>query len=231
MSLTFFLRTESDAIMLSCFAFGRSLMEKRMSNQSGRNRIAVIFSLLILLTLAQTRVLAQSTTTTEQPSTPIYTRPTVLTRPAPQPATAQPFPNSPTIAQPARPDIAPPKPVIITQGLLVETLDGKTVMAQDADQGYNPASAVKLGTALTALKSLGVDYRFPTAVWTNGTLDQTTGTLTGDLIFSGRDPSFHYEHAIMIARELNKRGIRTVTGNLIVSLGFTMNFDGATERS
>ena len=40
-------------------------------------------------------------------------------------------------------------------------------MAQDADQGYNPASAVKLGTALTALKSLGVDYRFPTAVWTN----------------------------------------------------------------
>ena len=206
-------------------------MEKRMSNQSGRNRIAIIFSLLILLTLAQTRVLAQSTTSTEQPSTPIYTRPTVLTRPAPQPATAQPFPNSPTIAQPARPDIAPPKPVIITQGLLVETLDGKTVMAQDADQGYNPASAVKLGTALTALKSLGVDYRFPTAVWTNGTLDQTTGTLTGDLIFSGRDPSFHYEHAIMVARELNKRGIRTVTGNLIVAPGFTMNFDGATLRS
>src|SRR5437764_15361827 len=128
-------------------------MEKRMSNQSGSNRIAIIFALLILLTLAQTRVLAQSTTSaTEQPSTPSYTRPTVLTRPATQPATTQPFPNSPTIAQPARPDIAPPKPVIITQGLLVETLDGKTVMAQDADQGYNPASAVKLGTALKALK-------------------------------------------------------------------------------
>jgi D-alanyl-D-alanine carboxypeptidase/D-alanyl-D-alanine-endopeptidase (penicillin-binding protein 4) len=215
-------------------------MEKRMNNQSSRNRIAVIFSLLMLLTLAQTRVLAQSSTsTTAQPSAPNYTRPTVLTRSPSQPPTAPSsratttlttMPVAPDIAPP-KPDIAPPKPVIITQGLLVETLDGKTVMSQDADQGYNPASAVKLGTTLTALKIIGVDYRFPTAVWTNGTFDQATGTITGDLIFSGRDPSFHFEHAVMIARELNKRGIHTVTGNLIVAPGFTMNFDGSAQRS
>lgn len=212
-------------------------MEKRMGNQSSRNRIAIVFSLLLLLLLTQSRAaLAQSSTpATEQQSTSgsSYTRPTVLTRPATQPATTQPLSNATTkaTAQPATPDIAPAKPVIITQGLLVETTDGKTLMSQDADQGYNPASAVKLATALTAIKSLGIDYRFPTVVWTNGTFDKATGTITGDLIFSGSDPSFHYEHAMMIARELNQMGIRSVTGNLIVAPGFTMNFDSSAQRS
>lgn len=205
-----------------------------MSNQSGRNRISIIFSLLVLLMLVQTLVSAQ-TSTTEQTSTPTYTRPTVLTRTASQPATTQPLPGTTTTtattAQPAKPDIAPAKPVIITQGLLVETLDGKVLMAQDEDRGYNPASVVKLATALTAIKSLGIDYRFPTAVWMTGTFDKATGTITGDLVVSGRDPSFHYEHAVMIARELNQMGIRTVTGNLIVAPGFTMNFDGSAQRS
>ena len=29
--------------------------------------------------------------------------------------------------------------------------------------------------------------------------------LTGNLYISGRDPSFHYEHAVLLARELNYR--------------------------
>ncbi|MBA2731965.1 MAG: D-alanyl-D-alanine carboxypeptidase [Acidobacteria bacterium] len=200
-------------------------MEKRMTRQSSWNKIAFTFSLLVLLTLAQTHALAQ-TKTTEQPS-PNYTRPTVLTRPVAQP---QPIPSQPTTL-PATPDIAPPAPVIITHGLLVETLDGKIVAEQGVHQGYNPASAVKLGTALAALKNFGVDHRFSTAVWTTGTFDRTTGTITGDLIVSGRDPSFHYEHAVMVARELNKQGIRVVTGDLIVAPGFTMNFDWSAQSS
>ena len=209
-------------------------MKNRMNKQSSKTRIAFIFSLLILLTAsAQTHTLAQATTTEQTP--PNYTRPTVLTRPATTTTTApvgeQSANGSLPTAQPVTPDVAPPKPIIITQGLLVETLDGKVLMEQDADQAYNPASAVKLGTALSALKSFGADYRFSTAVWTNGTFDQATGTITGDLIVSGRDPSFHYEHAVMIARELNKQGIRTVTGDLIVAPGFTMNFDWSAQRS
>lgn len=201
-----------------------------MSKQQRKTVTAFIFSLLFLLIGAQTNALAQSTET-EQPS-PNYTRPTVLTRPVNQPSTAPAVPSAlPPTTNPATPDIAPPEPVIRIQGLLVESVDGKVLMEQDVDQGFNPASAVKLGTALTALKTFGVDYRFTTAVWTTGTFDPSTGTINGDLIVSGRDPSFHYEHAVMVARELNRQGIRTVTGDLIVAPGFTMNFDWSAQHS
>jgi len=69
------------------------------------------------------------------------------------------------------------------------------------------------------------------AVWTSGPIDRATGTLNGDLVISGRDPSFRYEHAVMLARQLNELGIKTVTGNLIVAPGFTMNFDWSAKRS
>jgi D-alanyl-D-alanine carboxypeptidase/D-alanyl-D-alanine-endopeptidase (penicillin-binding protein 4) len=116
-------------------------------------------------------------------------------------------------------------------GILIETLDGKTVRDVASEELYNPASNVKLLTALVALKNFGHDYRFTTAVWTNGTFDAATGTINGDLIISGRDPSFHYEHAVELAQELNKQGIRVVTGDLIVPYGFTMNFDWSALRS
>jgi D-alanyl-D-alanine carboxypeptidase/D-alanyl-D-alanine-endopeptidase (penicillin-binding protein 4) len=150
-----------------------------------------------------------------------------MTRPAPVAGT------QPNIAQPA-PDIAQPTGDATTgrmQGVLVETLDGKKVMEQSANVAFNPASAVKLATALNALRNWGASHRFSTGVWTNGTLDTTTGTLTGDLIISGRDPSLHYEHAILMAHELNNLGIRTVTGDLVIAPRFTMNFDWSAQRS
>ncbi len=117
------------------------------------------------------------------------------------------------------------------QGVLAETLDGSTVAAQALDDKFNPASSIKLATALAALKTFGPEHRFPTSVWASGEIDQATGALAGDLIVAGRDPSFHYEHAVMLARELNELGIRTINGKLIVSPGFTMNFDWSTRRS
>jgi D-alanyl-D-alanine carboxypeptidase/D-alanyl-D-alanine-endopeptidase (penicillin-binding protein 4) len=117
------------------------------------------------------------------------------------------------------------------QGVLVETLDGKTVSVQSADENFNPASAIKLATALVSLKTFGPQYRFTTGIWITGALDKATGSLNGDLYISGRDPSFHHEHAVMIARQLNNLGIRTVSGNLIVAPGFTMNFNWSARRS
>ena len=117
------------------------------------------------------------------------------------------------------------------QGVLAETLDGATVAAQSVDGKFNPASAIKLATALVALQRLGPEHRFLTSAWSTGTIDKSNGTLTGDLILTGRDPSFHYEQAVMMAQELNQLGIRTVKGNLIVAPGFTMNFDGSAKHS
>src|SRR5713226_5571307 len=111
------------------------------------------------------------------------------------------------------------------QGVLAETLDGSTVAAQAVDDKFNPASSIKLATALAALKTFGPEHRFLTSVWASGEIDQATGALAGDLIVAGRAPSFNYEHAMMLARELNELGIRTINGKLIVSPGLTMNFD------
>lgn len=124
-----------------------------------------------------------------------------------------------------------PAPVYGFQGVLIETLDGRVVSTQAADQKFNPASSIKLATAFVALRTLGPNHRFSTGFWTDGSLDIATGTLQGNLYVNGRDPSFHHEHAVMIARQLNSLGIRTVTGNLIVAPGFTMNFSWSARNS
>lgn len=117
------------------------------------------------------------------------------------------------------------------QGVLIETVDGKTVSAQATDQAFNPASSVKLGLVVVALHTFGPQYRFTNGFWTDGTINKATGELTGNLYVTGRDPSFHYEHGVMIARLLNNLGIRSVSGNLIVAPGFTMNFSSSARRS
>ena len=122
-------------------------------------------------------------------------------------------------------------PVYGVQGVLIETLDGKIVSAQAADQGFNPASSIKLATALVALHTFGPNYRFTTGFWIDGSFDKASGQITGNLYVTGRDPSFHDEHAVMIAQQLNSLGIRTVTGDLIVAPGFTMNFNWSARNS
>jgi len=123
------------------------------------------------------------------------------------------------------------RPLHGLQGVLIETVDGKVVASQSASQTFNPASTVKLATALVALRTFGPEHRFGTGVWTDGQIDKNTGVINGNLYISGNDPSFHYEHAIQLARELNKLGIKEVTGNLIVSPGFTMNFIDSSKRA
>jgi len=154
------------------------------------------------------------------------------------PETPTPTPQAPpglqmTVVPSGSPSPSPEeaRPLYGLQGVLVETLSGKVVASQFEDQPFNPASAVKLATALVALKTLGPNHRFSTGVWTDGTLDKATGTINGNVYVSGRDPSFHYEHAVLLAHELNKIGIIKVTGNLIVAPSFTMNFSSSAKRS
>ena len=123
------------------------------------------------------------------------------------------------------------RPLYGYQGVLVETLEGKIVSNQAENDQFNPASTLKLATALIALQTLGPNHRFSTGVWTDGTVDKTTGVLTGNLYISGRDPSFHYEHAVLLAREMNTLGIKEVSGDLIVAPSFTMNFNPSATRS
>src|SRR5262245_54113945 len=145
----------------------------------------------------------------------------------------QPLPSaSPTPSPSPSPEASETaRPLYGYQGVLVETLDGKVVSSQSENEQFNPASTLKLATALVALQTFGASHRFATGVWTDGTIDKTTGVLTGNLYISGRDPSFHYEHAVLLAQELNGLGIKEVSGNLIVAPGFTMNFSASALRS
>jgi serine-type D-Ala-D-Ala carboxypeptidase/endopeptidase (penicillin-binding protein 4) len=149
--------------------------------------------------------------------------------PSKQPTPPTVAPQQPQTAQ--EPSTETERPLYGLQAVLVETLDNRHVASQSADQQFNPASTIKLATALVALQTLGPTHRFATGIWTDGVLDKATGRIEGNLYISGRDPSFHFEHAISIARELNKLGVKEITGDLIVSPGFTMNFSSSAKRS
>jgi D-alanyl-D-alanine carboxypeptidase/D-alanyl-D-alanine-endopeptidase (penicillin-binding protein 4) len=171
-------------------------------------------------------VLALAGHLSAQTPTPTPTGPgTSLTRPS----TVNPSPAAPT--QPQSTSTVPLAPVYGLQGVLIETLDGKIVSSQAVDQGFNPASSIKLATALVALQTFGPQHRFATGFWTDGSFDKASGQILGNLYVTGRDPSFHYEHAVMVARQLNALGIRTVTGDLVIGPGFTMNFGSSPTRS
>ena len=76
-------------------------------------------------------------------------------------------------------------PVYGYQGVFIETLDGKTVSAQAVDQTFNPASSIKLATALIALRTFGSDHRFTTGFWTDGSFDKASGQIVGNLYVMG----------------------------------------------
>ncbi len=116
-------------------------------------------------------------------------------------------------------------------GILVEDLNGNVVMDSYSNYAFNPASNVKIATAYAVLKTFGPDYRFPTNVWMDGQIEATSGTLYGNLYVSGRDPIFSYEHAVTLANELNRLGIRSITGDLIVTDNFVMNFNTSAQRA
>jgi len=116
-------------------------------------------------------------------------------------------------------------------GVLVESLDGGVVVESNASMAFNPASNVKIATAYAVLKTFGPEFRFTTNIYTDGAVDRTTGTLQGNVYVSGKDPVFGYQHAVTLANELNKLGIRTVTGDLIVTDNFVMNYSASPHVS
>lgn len=108
------------------------------------------------------------------------------------------------------------------QGVWIQS--GPMLMANH--QGTTPlpaASLTKIATSLVALKNLGPDYQFQTLVSANGPVQN--GVLQGDLVISGGgDPLFVWEEAITIGNSLNQLGIKKVTGNLVITGSFAMNF-------
>lgn len=146
--------------------------------------------------------------------------------------------SGPSPAEPASPyvkktsDVAPTSVEVPGySGILVETLDGRVVSESSSNFTFNPASNVKVATAYAVLKTFGPDFRFATDVWTDGTVDKTTGVLHGNLYVSGKDPMFNLEHGVALAYELNRLGIRSINGDLVVTDNFSLGYNTSSPRS
>lgn len=111
-----------------------------------------------------------------------------------------------------------------THAAIIATMEpGRTIARHEADTLINPASLVKLATSLAALRKLGPDRRFSIRVLADGVLKEN-GLFDGDLYFDGSDPVFTDVSAGVIVEELKSRGIRRVSGKVLVSPKFSYNF-------
>ena len=117
-------------------------------------------------------------------------------------------------------------------GILVRDLEtGATVFKRNAEKLFVPASNAKLFSTAMALRRLGPDYRFATAVAAKGTVDGD-GVLQGDLrLIGGGDPNLSSRVLPYrkpddfapdrlaplrdLAQQLKDIGIRRIAGDLV----------------
>ena len=94
------------------------------------------------------------------------------------------------------------------------------------DRGKQPlpaASLTKIATTLVALHKWGTKHQFATKIYITGEIEN--GIVTGDLIIEGSgDPLFVWEEAIALGNSLNRLGIKSVRGDLLVTDKFYMNY-------
>lgn len=111
------------------------------------------------------------------------------------------------------------------QGQGVWLQSGVTRLAEH--QGTVPlpaASLTKIATTLAALDKWGPGHQFETQVSATGPVKN--GVLQGDLVITGSgDPFFIWEEAIALGNSLNQLGIRRVTGSLVITGDFYMNYE------
>lgn len=112
-------------------------------------------------------------------------------------------------------DALPQSPRSGLVGYMVARVDtGEVIAARNADEPFIPASVTKVPTALYAIDSLGLDFRFRTRLIATGPL--VGGVLRGDLILSGGgDPTLDSGDLARLVAELKAAGVNRVAGRFI----------------
>jgi len=110
------------------------------------------------------------------------------------------------------------------QGVFVQAEDGTILVAQQDSRPVHPASVTKVATSLALLEQLGHDYRFETQFLAGGPI--VKGSLKGDLVVhAAGDPSFVFENAFLMLRELHAQGLREVAGDIRVEGPLLFNWE------
>ncbi|HEX2957301.1 MAG TPA: D-alanyl-D-alanine carboxypeptidase/D-alanyl-D-alanine-endopeptidase [Chitinispirillaceae bacterium] len=93
----------------------------------------------------------------------------------------------------------------------------KPAVSINGEQMLNPASVAKLVTASAAFELLKTNYSFKTGIFISGSFDPDSGVVSGDLyIRGGGDPGFTAERLWLLVQHLQHRGIKKISGNLIL---------------
>ena len=99
--------------------------------------------------------------------------------------------------------------------IVVRLGDGAVVMTHGAARSMQPASTLKLLTAIVALDRLGPAFRARTELATAATIAR--GRLEGDLILrGGGDPDFDWHVLQRMLRQLRFQGVRRITGDVVL---------------
>ncbi len=117
----------------------------------------------------------------------------------------------------------------INQGIWIQS--GWNNLASNNGKKLLPAASLtKIATTLAALDKWGTEYQFATNIYS--TAEIVNGVVLGDLIIEGSgDPFFVWEEAIALGNTLNKLGIKSVQGNLLVIDKFYMNYQDDSQKS
>jgi D-alanyl-D-alanine carboxypeptidase/D-alanyl-D-alanine-endopeptidase (penicillin-binding protein 4) len=103
---------------------------------------------------------------------------------------------------------------------------GQILYEYRSQEPFIPASLVKIFTSYSALKQLGPEHHFSTALWA---LEKPQGNLiAGDIwIKSEGDPFFLVEKARMLAHQLKDLGVQRILGGVYVDNSY---FEPQTDR-
>lgn len=117
-------------------------------------------------------------------------------------------------------------------GVYVKSLhSGKVIWKMNENRNFVPASTNKLITTSAALEILGPDFRFTTALYLDGNLDEN-GEFAGNIIIRGNgDPSFSttfgrepFQMLDAWSARLDSLGIKSVRGNIIADDRYFDNY-------
>jgi D-alanyl-D-alanine carboxypeptidase/D-alanyl-D-alanine-endopeptidase (penicillin-binding protein 4) len=90
-----------------------------------------------------------------------------------------------------------------------------TMIGNNLQTPFNPASVMKLITTNVALDTLGPAYTWTTTAYTDGAIKD--GVLDGNLIIKGGgDPKFVMENLWLLLRQIRAKGVRMIRGNLVI---------------
>ena len=100
-------------------------------------------------------------------------------------------------------------------GLLIKSVDGTVLAAHQPQRAFNPASVVKVITALAALDILGAEFQWETKIAAQGKI--SNGVLEGDLVLiGGGDPYLTADDFLYMLNGLRNRGLREIRGDLVL---------------